>query len=239
MQAKEEVGCRDRGCPWGTCGASAVTPALSQEPGPSFPTHLRLSSVVGRCGSRGPPATALALGCDSPRSVRGWRGVCGAAPCRDSSAASLSRPSNRSYMVPDPPGLFDGHVWPMYQKYKREMEQDGVEVGKPGSCPSLTPLSCGSLGSEECTACLTCGPALTQVFSGSSLFRWHEVPRGTLQAGSGGCSKQAAEPVLATADIIWCEAQAGLGAVVFPLGGTCTQDGVSPTRSHCSNSPLN
>ncbi|KAM7327900.1 nicotinamide riboside kinase 2 isoform X3 [Alexandromys fortis] len=38
------------------------------------------------------------------------------------------RRSNRSYMVPDPPGLFDGHVWPMYQKYKREMEQDGVEV---------------------------------------------------------------------------------------------------------------
>jgi hypothetical protein len=33
-------------------------------------------------------------------------------------------------MVPDPPGLFDGHVWPMYQKYRREMEQDGVEVGK-------------------------------------------------------------------------------------------------------------
>lgn len=38
------------------------------------------------------------------------------------------RRSSRSYMVPDPPGLFDGHVWPMYQKYKREMEQDGVEV---------------------------------------------------------------------------------------------------------------
>lgn len=79
-------------------------------------------------------------------------------------------------MVPDPPGLFDGHVWPMYQKYKREMEQDGVEVGKPGSRLSLTPLSCGSLGSEECTTRPTCGPALTQVFSGSSLFRWHEVP---------------------------------------------------------------
>uniref|UniRef100_A0A8C5JYU2 Nicotinamide riboside kinase 2 n=1 Tax=Jaculus jaculus TaxID=51337 RepID=A0A8C5JYU2_JACJA len=38
------------------------------------------------------------------------------------------RRSNRSYMVPDPPGLFDGHVWPMYQKYKQEMEEDGVEV---------------------------------------------------------------------------------------------------------------
>lgn len=37
---------------------------------------------------------------------------------------------SRTYMVPDPPGLFDGHVWPMYQKYRREMEQDGVKVGK-------------------------------------------------------------------------------------------------------------
>lgn len=42
----------------------------------------------------------------------------------------LSFYRSRTYMVPDPPGLFDGHVWPMYQKYKREMEQDGVEVGK-------------------------------------------------------------------------------------------------------------
>uniref|UniRef100_A0A8C4N2N3 Uncharacterized protein n=1 Tax=Equus asinus asinus TaxID=83772 RepID=A0A8C4N2N3_EQUAS len=40
------------------------------------------------------------------------------------------RRSTRSYEVPDPPGLFDGHVWPMYQKYKREMEASGVEVGK-------------------------------------------------------------------------------------------------------------
>ncbi|XP_004632994.2 nicotinamide riboside kinase 2 isoform X2 [Octodon degus] len=38
------------------------------------------------------------------------------------------RRSTRSYPVPDPPGLFDGHVWPMYQKYKREMEACGVEV---------------------------------------------------------------------------------------------------------------
>ncbi|ELK19391.1 Nicotinamide riboside kinase 2 [Pteropus alecto] len=38
------------------------------------------------------------------------------------------RRSTRSYMVPDPPGLFDGHVWPMYLKYKRQMEADGVDV---------------------------------------------------------------------------------------------------------------
>ncbi|XP_059774744.1 nicotinamide riboside kinase 2 isoform X3 [Balaenoptera ricei] len=36
--------------------------------------------------------------------------------------------NTRRYMVPDPPGLFDGHVWPMYQKYKREMEANSVEV---------------------------------------------------------------------------------------------------------------
>ncbi|XP_037680126.1 nicotinamide riboside kinase 2 [Choloepus didactylus] len=38
------------------------------------------------------------------------------------------RRSTHNYPVPDPPGLFDGHVWPMYQKYKREMEANGVEV---------------------------------------------------------------------------------------------------------------
>ncbi|XP_062966794.1 nicotinamide riboside kinase 2 isoform X2 [Cynocephalus volans] len=36
--------------------------------------------------------------------------------------------NTRSYAIPDPPGLFDGHVWPMYQKYKREMEANSVEV---------------------------------------------------------------------------------------------------------------
>ncbi|XP_042525796.1 nicotinamide riboside kinase 2 [Dipodomys spectabilis] len=41
---------------------------------------------------------------------------------------SKRRRSTRKYPIPDPPGLFDGHVWPMYQKYKREMEADGVEV---------------------------------------------------------------------------------------------------------------
>ncbi|VTJ73473.1 Hypothetical predicted protein [Marmota monax] len=40
----------------------------------------------------------------------------------------LARPLTRTYTVPDAPGLFDGHVWPMYQKYKREMEASGVDV---------------------------------------------------------------------------------------------------------------
>ncbi|XP_003340771.1 nicotinamide riboside kinase 2 [Monodelphis domestica] len=38
------------------------------------------------------------------------------------------RRSSRSYKVPDPPGLFDGHVWPMYQKYRKEMDNNNVDV---------------------------------------------------------------------------------------------------------------
>ncbi|CAH2292264.1 Hypothetical predicted protein [Pelobates cultripes] len=36
------------------------------------------------------------------------------------------RRSGRNYRVPDPPGLFDGHVWPMYLKHRQEMEDQGV-----------------------------------------------------------------------------------------------------------------
>ncbi|XP_037132071.1 nicotinamide riboside kinase 2-like isoform X3 [Syngnathus acus] len=32
------------------------------------------------------------------------------------------RRSTRTYTVPDPPGLFDGHVWPMYLKHRKQME---------------------------------------------------------------------------------------------------------------------
>uniref|UniRef100_H3C6S0 Nicotinamide riboside kinase 1 n=1 Tax=Tetraodon nigroviridis TaxID=99883 RepID=H3C6S0_TETNG len=32
------------------------------------------------------------------------------------------RRSSRVYSPPDPPGYFDGHVWPMYLKNRREME---------------------------------------------------------------------------------------------------------------------
>ncbi|XP_026532868.1 nicotinamide riboside kinase 2-like isoform X3 [Notechis scutatus] len=36
--------------------------------------------------------------------------------------------SSRNYTVPDPPGLFDGHVWPMYIKHKKVMENLNVDV---------------------------------------------------------------------------------------------------------------
>ncbi|NP_001088332.1 uncharacterized protein LOC495170 [Xenopus laevis] len=39
-----------------------------------------------------------------------------------------SRRSSRNYTVPDPPGLFDGHVWPMYIKHKHIMEELNVNV---------------------------------------------------------------------------------------------------------------
>ncbi|XP_030576433.1 muscle-specific beta 1 integrin binding protein 2 isoform X2 [Archocentrus centrarchus] len=38
------------------------------------------------------------------------------------------RRCSRNYTWPDPPGLFDGHVWPMYLKHKNIMEASGVDV---------------------------------------------------------------------------------------------------------------
>lgn len=38
------------------------------------------------------------------------------------------RRGSRNYAVPDPPGLFDGHVWPMYVKHKKMMEDSKVDV---------------------------------------------------------------------------------------------------------------
>ncbi|KAJ7335554.1 hypothetical protein JRQ81_013495 [Phrynocephalus forsythii] len=38
------------------------------------------------------------------------------------------RRSNRVYDPPDPPGYFDGHVWPMYLKHKREMEENENDI---------------------------------------------------------------------------------------------------------------
>ncbi|MBN3296367.1 NRK2 kinase, partial [Amia calva] len=38
------------------------------------------------------------------------------------------RRSSRNYTVPDPPGLFDGHVWPMYVKHKKIMEDNKVDI---------------------------------------------------------------------------------------------------------------
>lgn len=34
--------------------------------------------------------------------------------------------------MPDPPGLFDGHVWPMYLKHRRLMEDSNLRVGTSG-----------------------------------------------------------------------------------------------------------
>ncbi|XP_038571813.1 muscle-specific beta 1 integrin binding protein isoform X2 [Micropterus salmoides] len=38
------------------------------------------------------------------------------------------RRSTRQYTVPDPPGLFDGHVWPMYLKHRSAMEDCGLNI---------------------------------------------------------------------------------------------------------------
>ena len=39
-------------------------------------------------------------------------------------------PSTRNYTVPDPPGLFDGHVWPMYLKHRTAMEESPLTIGE-------------------------------------------------------------------------------------------------------------
>ncbi|XP_077200891.1 nicotinamide riboside kinase 1 isoform X2 [Paroedura picta] len=36
--------------------------------------------------------------------------------------------STRVYNPPDPPGYFDGHVWPMYLKHKGEMEENETDI---------------------------------------------------------------------------------------------------------------
>lgn len=37
--------------------------------------------------------------------------------------------STRTYTVPDPPDLFDGHVWPMYLKHRKEMDNNCSRIG--------------------------------------------------------------------------------------------------------------
>lgn len=38
--------------------------------------------------------------------------------------------SSRVYTPPDPPGYFDGHVWPMYLKNRREMWDAEPGIGE-------------------------------------------------------------------------------------------------------------
>lgn len=38
--------------------------------------------------------------------------------------------SLRVYTPPDPPGYFDGHVWPMYLKNRQEMESIASKIGE-------------------------------------------------------------------------------------------------------------
>lgn len=50
--------------------------------------------------------------------------------------------STRTYTVPDPPGLFDGHVWPMYLRHRKEMENNCDRIGQFGPNISLERLKC-------------------------------------------------------------------------------------------------
>ncbi|KAG8455259.1 hypothetical protein GDO86_001455, partial [Hymenochirus boettgeri] len=41
---------------------------------------------------------------------------------------SEKRRRSRIYNPPDPPGYFDGHVWPMYLKHKNEMKEAQMDI---------------------------------------------------------------------------------------------------------------
>uniref|UniRef100_A0A8D0CYT8 Uncharacterized protein n=1 Tax=Sander lucioperca TaxID=283035 RepID=A0A8D0CYT8_SANLU len=47
---------------------------------------------------------------------------------KNNSLLPCSSINSKNYTVPDPPGLFDGHVWPMYLKHKNIMESTDVDV---------------------------------------------------------------------------------------------------------------
>ncbi|XP_062400095.1 nicotinamide riboside kinase 1-like isoform X2 [Sardina pilchardus] len=47
------------------------------------------------------------------------------------------RRSSRVYNPPDPPGYFDGHVWPMYLKNRKEMEEVVTDLDRDdGNLPA-------------------------------------------------------------------------------------------------------
>lgn len=71
------------------------------------------------------------------RLISGFSAAWGCSPCGPNTASHLRVCSTRNYTVPDPPGLFDGHVWPMYLKHRKEMEDNGVDVGKALQTQSL------------------------------------------------------------------------------------------------------
>ncbi|XP_023400508.1 nicotinamide riboside kinase 1 isoform X1 [Loxodonta africana] len=67
------------------------------------------------------------------------------------------RRSTRVYEPPDPPGYFDGHVWPMYLKHRREIEDitweivtiQGSLVKPAGICKRCQFITCISESSPE------------------------------------------------------------------------------------------
>lgn len=71
------------------------------------------------------------------RLISGFSAAQGCSPLGPNTAPHLCVRSTRNYTVPDPPGLFDGHVWPMYLKHRKEMEDNGVDVGKALQTQSL------------------------------------------------------------------------------------------------------
>ncbi|XP_062985420.1 nicotinamide riboside kinase 1 isoform X2 [Elgaria multicarinata webbii] len=59
-----------------------------------------------------------------------------------------SRRSNRIYDPPDPPGYFDGHVWPMYLKHKTEMEKSETGIDGTKTQEDLCSRICDDITQE-------------------------------------------------------------------------------------------
>uniref|UniRef100_A0A669QLK5 Nicotinamide riboside kinase 1 n=1 Tax=Phasianus colchicus TaxID=9054 RepID=A0A669QLK5_PHACC len=74
------------------------------------------------------------------------------------------RRSTRVYQPADTPGYFDGHVWPMYLKYKNEMEE---------SATNIVYLD-GTKSQEELLSCVYNDiiQELKKLREGSKLFYW-------------------------------------------------------------------
>lgn len=117
--------------------------------------------------------------------------------------------STRQYTVPDPPGLFDGHVWPMYLKHRREMEDSGLYIGmlQLGCfiqfvlCRCMFVRSgskfivCSHFHSDNylLSSCFYTSDQLINLFTCCRVPGWFEIQRGDLQPGLWGRSEQSAQ----------------------------------------------
>lgn len=86
--------------------------------------------------------------------------------------------SLRAYTPPDPPGYFDGHVWPMYLKNRREMED-----AEPGICECSIRIGL----SQQFRCYCGCDMNKNPLFFFLSNFGWSEVKRRAVGCSESRC----------------------------------------------------